>query len=103
ESACSVPGITLLTDSTGDSLSPNSGTDLHAAYLAQPFVSNGDIKFIVTLVTDPDPTGTASKTPGAGWYLAMKVPDATAAGGFRYTGVRMDGAPAGPTFSSYVP
>jgi hypothetical protein len=103
QSPCNVPGVTILTDGAGDSLSPEAGTDLLSASLAQPYAPDGNIKFIFTIVTDPDPNFTTAKTPGAAWYLAIKVPDSTQTFGFRYTGVRMDATTNGPTFSSYVP
>jgi PKD repeat protein len=103
QNPCVAPGITLLTDATGDSLSPSAGTDMLSASVAQPYAADGNIKLIFTIKTDPDTSFTTAKTPGAGWYLAMKVPDSTQTSGFRYTGVRMDAGATGPTFSSYVP
>jgi Uncharacterized conserved protein len=100
---CAAPGVTLLTDATGDSLSPGAGTDMISASVSQPYAADGNVKLIFTIKTDPDPNFTAAKTPGAAWYLAMKVPDATQSSGFRYAGVRMDASPTGPIFSSYVP
>jgi hypothetical protein len=92
---CKAPGVTLLTDPAGDSLSPEPGTDLLAASIAQ---QNGNLLF--TIKTDPS---LANQHPiGSAWYLAMKVPGATA-GTFRYTGVRMEFTSAGPSFFSYTP
>jgi PKD repeat protein len=101
ENVCSLAGITILTDNAGDSLlTPSSnGTDMLAAHLSQPFVQDGVLKFVFTMDTDP---GTDTQPPGSGWFIAMKVPDAQAQGGFRYTGVRMDGGTT-PTFASYTP
>lgn len=103
QNPCAAPGVTLLTDATGDSLSPAAGTDMVSASVAQPYAADGNIKLVFTIKTDPDPNFIAAKTPGAAWYLAMKVEDATQSTGFRYTGVRMDASATGPTFSSYVP
>ena len=66
-----------------------------AASVAQ---QNGNLVF--TINTDPS---LANQHPiGSAWYLAMKVPGATA-GTFRYTGVRMEFTAAGPSFFSYTP
>src|SRR6267142_2465770 len=92
---CKAPGVTLLTDPAGDSLSPEPGTDMLAASIAE---QNGNLVF--TINTDPS---LANQHPiGSAWYLAMKVPGATA-GTFRYTGVRMEFTGAGPSFFSYTP
>jgi hypothetical protein len=95
QNPCQAPGVTLLTDPSGDSLSPEPGTDMLAASIAQ---QNGNLVF--TINTDPS---LANQHPiGSAWYLAMKVPGATA-GTFRYTGVRMEFTGAGPSFFSYTP
>lgn len=103
QNPCVVPGVTVLADSTGDSLSPTPGTDMMSASIAQPYSADGTLKLVFTITTDPDATSTTAKTPGSGWYVALKIPDASQSSGFRYAGVRMDGAVTGPTFSSYVP
>ncbi|MEP7071654.1 MAG: fibronectin type III domain-containing protein [Verrucomicrobiota bacterium] len=98
QNPCLVPGATVLTDSTGDSLSPEPGTDMMSASIAQPYAADGNIKLVVTIKTDPS----ASVHPvGSAWYLAMKVPGATA-GTFRYTGVRMESG-ATNSFFYYTP
>ena len=75
---CKAPGVTLLTDPAGDSLSPEPGTDMLAASVAQ---QGGNLVF--TINTDPS---LANQHPiGSAWYLAMKVPGATA-GTLRYAG-----------------
>ena len=95
QNPCTAPGVTLLTDPAGDSLSPEPGTDMLAASVAQ---QNGNLVF--TINTDPS---LANQHPiGSAWYLAMKIPGATA-GTFRYTGVRMEFGAAGPSFFSYTP
>jgi hypothetical protein len=100
---CAAPGVLLLTDPAGDSTAQAAepATDLLSASVIQPYAPDGNIKLIFTINTTPEPNGNSSKTPGVGWYLAMKIPNGI--GGFNYTGVRMDGFPTGPTFSSYVP
>lgn len=99
ENICTLAGVTKLTDPAGDALIQGVGYDLLSAHIAQPYASNGVLKFVFTLNTEP-----ITATPaGSGWYIALKIPDAAANGGFRYSGVRMDGGAAGPTFSSYVP
>ena len=100
---CAMPGVPLFSDAAGDSLTQptNPATDLLSASVTQPYAPDGNIKLIFTINTTPEPNNVSSLTVGAGWYLAMKVPNGN--GTFRYTGVRMDGHPAGPTFSSYVP
>ncbi|MEP6871400.1 MAG: CARDB domain-containing protein, partial [Anaerolineaceae bacterium] len=87
QSPCTAPGVTVLTDAVGDSLSPEPGTDMLSASIAQPYVTDGNLKLVFTLKTDP--AATAAQPIGSAWYLAMKVPGATA-GSFRYTGVRME-------------
>jgi hypothetical protein len=95
QNPCKAPGVTLLTDAAGDSLSPEPGTDMLAASIAQ---QSGNLVF--TINTDPS---LANQHPiGSAWYLAIKVPGATA-GTFRYTGVRMEFNGAGPSFFSYTP
>lgn len=99
ENVCSLKGLTILTDAAADSTGP-SGTDLLSAHMSQPYVADGNVKFIFTINTDQNTTGTP---PGSGWYIAIKVADPNDSTKVRYTGVRMDGAASGPTFSSYVP
>jgi hypothetical protein len=98
QTPCIAPGVTLLTDATGDSTNPEPGTDLISASVAQPY---GSQNMVFTILTAPDSTAAASKTPGTAWYLAMKVPNGT--GGYNYTGVRMEGGPTGPAFYYYTP
>ena len=65
-----------------------------AASVAQ---QGGNLVF--TINTDPS---LANQHPiGSAWYLAMKVPGATA-GTFRYTGVRMESAPRPAPHSSLI-
>jgi hypothetical protein len=84
------PGVTLLTDAAGDSLSPEPGTDMLAASVAQQNGTSSSRSIPIRSLASQHPIGSA-------WYLAMKVPGATA-GTFRYTGVRMEFTGAGPHF-----
>ena len=100
QSPCIVPGVTVLTDPSGDSTSPEPGTDMLSASIAQPFASSdANIQLVFTIKTDP--AASSVHPVGSAWYLAMKVPGATA-GTFRYVGVRMEGG-ATNTFFWYVP
>jgi hypothetical protein len=97
---CSVPGVTVLTDPSGDSTSPEPGTDMLSASIAQPFASSdANLHLVFTLKTDP--ALTAQHPVGSAWYLAMKLAGASP-GTFRYVGVRMEGG-ASNTFYWYVP
>ena len=100
QSPCSVPGVTVLTDPSGDSTSPEPGTDMLSASIAQPYASSdANLHLVFTLKTDP--AASSVHPVGSAWYLAMKVPGATV-GTFRYVGVRMEGG-ATNTFYWYVP
>ena len=94
-SACTPPGLTLLTDAQGDSLTGTAGTDLESLQLAQPYAANGVIMLRLQIDTDP---GMANQPPGSYWYASFKEPDG------QVHGVRMQyavGALA-PSFESYV-
>ncbi|MBV9009917.1 MAG: hypothetical protein JO354_12250 [Verrucomicrobia bacterium] len=99
QSPCILPGVTVLTDPTGDSTNPLAGTDLISASVAQPYSTDGSQNMVFTIVTAPDPNGTASKVPGSAWYLAMKLVNGSTT---TYTGVRMEGG-ATPAFYYYTP
>lgn len=106
QSPCTAPGITVLTDPSGDSLSPEPGTDLLSASVAQPYAADGNTKLIFTLKTDP--AVGATHPTGSGWYLAMKLagndPEPAPQTGFHYRGVRMEyTSPATPSFFYYTP
>ncbi len=96
ENACVAPGLTTLTDSSGDSLSPAPGSDLRSFQLAQPFAEDGNIRLRFQINTDP---GVQPQTPNSFWYASFKTPDDVV------HGVRMvfkDSSPATPVFESYV-
>jgi PKD repeat protein len=93
---CLAPGVTIFSDSTGDSLTGTPGTDLSSLQLSQPFSSDGTLKLRFQLNTDP---GVDPQAPGSYWYVSFKAPDGTV------HGVRMwfdPTAPNVPTFQSYV-
>ena len=94
-SACTPPGLQLLTDAAGDSLTGTAGTDLHSFELAQPFAANGIAKLRFQLDTDP---GSNNQLPGSYWYVSFKEPDG------KVHGVRMVFNPGSltPSFESYV-
>jgi hypothetical protein len=95
-SQCTPPGLTILTDATGDSLTGTPGTDLKALHVAEPFAADGKAELRFQLDTD---AGTSPQPPGSYWYVSFKEPDKTV------RGVRMwwdPSNPATPTFQSYV-
>lgn len=96
ESLCILPGLTKLTDASGDSIG-GPGTDLKSFQIGQPFEEGGELKIAFTLNTDP---GVPVQPAGSFWYVAMRVisgQDTT------YKGVRMVFNGATPTFQSYTP
>jgi len=112
ENVCALPGLTELTDPSGDNhavlglVGPApAGTDILAFNLSQPYAPDNDIKLIFTIVTDP---GQEPQPPGSAWYVAMKIPGPDPSipndtAQFHYRGVRMDWNGATPTFSVYTP
>jgi hypothetical protein len=93
---CQVPGVRLLTDASGDSLTGTSGTDLQSLWLSQSVGADGKVKLRFQLNTDP---GSTTQLPDSYWYVSFKAPDGTV------HGVRMwfsPNAPSTPTFQSYV-
>jgi hypothetical protein len=94
--SCKAPGVTILTDASGDSLTGTSGSDLQALELSQPYVSTGNVELRFQLDTDP---GTNPQPPNSYWYVSFKSPDGT------IHGVRMwysPSSPTQPTFESYL-
>lgn len=93
---CKVPGQTLLTDSSGDSLTGTAGTDLKTLQLAQPYAKDTVVKLRFQLNTD---TGMNPQPPGSYWFISFKNPDGTV------HGVRMWFDPSAltmPGFQSYL-
>src|SRR5438067_11915059 len=78
ENLCNAPGLTKLTDPSGDtsaalgvvSTPAPPGSDLLSFQIAQPFQTDGVPRLVFTINTDngqsPQPTGSA-------WYVAMKL------------------------------
>jgi len=96
DNVCEAPGLTLLSDDTGDSTTGTAGTDLRSYQLAQPFAEDGTIKLRFQINTDP---GMQPQPPQSYWYVSMRHPDGSV------RGVRMvfrETAPDRPTFESYV-
>ena len=92
---CAPPGVTMLTDASGDSLTGTPGTDLLSFQLAQPYAPDGNIKLRFQLNTDP---GQNQQPPDSYWYVSFKEPDG------KVHGVRMQfpAGTLGPSFESYV-
>lgn len=101
QTVCAAPGITELTDKAGDThaaigvvpIAPSPGMDLLSFQLEQPFASDGNVKLIFRINTDP---GTTPQPPGSAWYVSMKTPDG------KVHGVHMAWSGATPRFESYV-
>ena len=105
QSACVVPGLTLLSDNAGDTSSALGlvstpappGSDLLSFQLAQPYQGDGIPRLVFTINTDAN----VSNTEPAGWsaYVAMKlIRGATTT----YTAVHLTFNP-NATFESYTP
>ncbi|MBA3572664.1 MAG: PKD domain-containing protein, partial [Pyrinomonadaceae bacterium] len=95
ETACTAPGLTKLTDASGDGII--AGSDLKSLQIAQPYQTTGVNWLTFTINTDP---GQAVQPLGSAWFVSMKkVNGATTT----YKGVRMVWNGATPTFESYTP
>ncbi|MFL5959387.1 MAG: PKD domain-containing protein [Gaiellaceae bacterium] len=93
---CKAPGVTILTDDAGDSLTGTPGTDLTSLQLAQPYSSDGGLRLRFQLNTDP---GLNPQAPDSYWYVSFKDPAGT------IHGARMwfdPISPNVPTFQSYL-
>jgi hypothetical protein len=105
QSACVVPGLTILTDNAGDtsaalglvSTPAPPGSDLLSFQLAQPYQNDGIPRLVFTINTDANVTNTEP----AGWsaYVAMKLVRGTTT---TYTAVHLTFNP-NATFESYTP
>lgn len=94
ENVCTPPGLTVLTDGSGDGTT--AGTDLKSFRLSQPYAADGNIKLRFQLNTDP---GMNPQPAGSYWYVSFKEPYG------KVHGVRMwydPAAPTAPTFQSYI-
>src|SRR6266446_3070849 len=110
ENVCALPGLTKLTDPSGDATAtliggPGTptppGTDLLSFQIAQPFAADNVIRLAFTINTD---NGESPQPLGSSWYVAMKIPDPAPATTFHYRAVHMTwNGGATPTFESYTP
>jgi hypothetical protein len=108
ENVCAPPGLTALTDASGDTSAvlgivttpAPPGSDLLSFQLAQPFAEDGLVRLVFTVNTDP---GQSPQLPGSAWYVAMKIPDPAPATTFHYRAVHMAWTGASPVFESYTP
>jgi PKD repeat protein len=109
ENVCALPGLTKLTDPSGDATAtliggPGTptppGTDLLSFQIAQPFAADNVIRLAFTINTD---NGESPQPLGSSWYVAMKIPDPAPATTFHYKAVHMTWNGATPTFESYTP
>lgn len=108
ENVCEPPGLTKLTDASGDTSAvlgvvttpAPPGSDLRAFRLVQPYVTDGVVKLAFILDTD---AGQSVQPPGSAWYVAMKIPDPAPATTFHYRGVHLAWNGTTPVFESYTP
>ena len=110
ESICTLPGLTKLTDASGDTSATSGivnvstpgtpGMDLQGLQVAQPYAANGDVKLIFTLSTDP---GQSPQPPSSAWYVSMRIADPAPATTYHYRAVHMTWNGSTPTFESYIP
>jgi len=93
ENRCEIPGITLLTDAGGDSMTTDSNQDLLGASVAQPLVASGNPNLVFTLKV----ASLATLTPGSGYFVSFNDPDGLV------RGVRMEVLnPGAPGFFTYL-
>src|SRR5438309_2622694 len=108
ENVCALPGLTKLTDPSGDTsailgIVPTPappGSDLLSFQIAQPYAGDGVIRLAFTINTD---NGESPQPIGSSWYVAMKIRDPAPATTFHYRGVHMTWNGTTPTFESYTP
>ncbi|HEX8707049.1 MAG TPA: FG-GAP-like repeat-containing protein [Pyrinomonadaceae bacterium] len=68
ESSCRVPGVTVLSDRTGDSLDPESAHDIERVSVAEPYMI-GTSKLVFTIKA----AGLASLPPNTTWRVAFRT------------------------------
>jgi hypothetical protein len=107
ENVCALPGLTKLTDASGDNHAvlgiagpAPAGTDLRSFQIAQPYAADNIIRLAFTTNTDP---GESPQPIGSSWYVAMKIPDPPPAPTFHYRAVHMTWNGTTPVFESYTP
>ena len=104
ENPCSPPGVTVLTDPSGDTSAALGlvatpappGTDLLSLQISQPPSTDGILRLAFTFNTD---AGESPQPLGSAWYAAVKTPSG-------YKAVHMTWNPTSPTtpvFESYTP
>src|SRR5439155_11881801 len=104
----STPGLTKLTDPSGDTSAALGitntpappGADLLSFQLAQPYAADGVPKLVFTINTD---NGQSPQVAGSAWYVAMKIADAAPATTFHYRAVHMAWSETTPIVESYTP
>jgi PKD repeat protein len=96
EDACQVPGLTMVTDGSGDSLTGTPGTDMRSFQLAQPFAGDGNIELRFQINTDP---GIQPQPPQSFWYVSFRTPDDIVRGARM---VFKETSPATPSFETYI-
>ncbi|MGI9089161.1 MAG: hypothetical protein ACR2HH_15715 [Chthoniobacterales bacterium] len=103
ESLCLLPGLTKLTDPSGDSIG-GPGTDLMSFQIAQPYQGDGVTRLVFTINTD---NGVSPQPLDSSWYVSIKLPGNDPAPapqtGFHYRAVHMTWNGPTPTFESYTP
>jgi PKD repeat protein len=105
QNGCALPGLTELTDPSGDTsailgIAPTPappGSDLHSLQIAQPYTADNIIRLAFTINTD---NGESPQPLGSSWYVAMKI---VKNGTTTYKGVHMTWNGTTPTFESYTP
>jgi PKD domain len=101
ESPCQPPGITEVTDPSGDDtgMGTPAGADLLSLQVAQPYAPDGNIKLVFTINTN---NGQSPQPFGSAWYVAMQIQHGSTT---FYKAVRMAWkAPSTtPVFESYTP
>ena len=108
ENVCALPGLTKLTDPSGDTSAvlgivttpAPPGSDLHSFQIAQPYSADGVVRLAFTIDTD---AGGSPQPPGSAWYVAMKIPDPAPATTSHYRAVHMTWPGLTPVFESYTP
>ena len=107
ENVCALPGLTKLTDASGDNHAvlgiagpAPAGTDLRSFQIAQPYAADNVIRLAFTINTDP---GQSPQPIGSSWYVAMKIPDPAPLQTFHYRAVHMTWNGTTPIFESYTP
>ena len=72
QSPCKLPGVTVVTDPTGDSIDTLASHDVQSVSVAEPFQSDGSQKLFFTLkVGSLSPVA----TPNTSWKVLFKAPD----------------------------